>query len=84
MILVDDLFARPFLSILDAVRTLAVEELHDVERIRDDLKENRLLYELGERSEDRYRERKWELEMELDAAERAREQLRSKSIEVRG
>ncbi|PSQ04509.1 protein gvpG [Halobacteriales archaeon QS_6_71_20] len=84
MILVDDLFARPFLSILDAVRTLAVEELYDVERIRDDLKENRLLYELGERSEDRYRERKWELEMELDAAERAREQLRSKSIEVRG
>ena len=84
MILVDDLFARPFLSILDAVRTLAVEELYDVERIRDDLKENRLLYELGERSGDRYRERKWELEMELDAAERAREQLRSKSIEVRG
>ena len=84
MILVDDLLVRPFVSLLDALQTIAVREAYDVAGIRDDLKENRLLYELGERSESAYAERKRELEAELAVAERAHEQLRNKSIEVRG
>lgn len=84
MIVVDDLFVRPFLSILDAVHALAIEELHDVEELRDELKENRLLYELGERSEDEYERRRTELEADLRVAEAAHEQLRHKQIRVRG
>lgn len=82
--IVDDLLVRPFVSILDALHALAVQELYDVEEIRDELKENQLLYELGERSEAEYERRRRELEAELEIAEEAREQLRDKSIQVRG
>ena len=82
--IVDDLLIRPFVSILDAVHALAVQELYDIEEIRDELKENQLLYELGERSEAEYERRRRELEAELEIAEEAREQLRDKSIQVRG
>lgn len=83
MIVVDDLFVRPFLSVLDAIHALAVAEHYDVEALRDELKENRLLYELDERSEDEYERRKSELEAELEVAEAAHEQLRDKQIRVR-
>ncbi len=82
--IVDDLLVRPFVSILDALHALAVQELYDVEEIRDELKENQLLFELGERSEAEYERRRRELEAELEIAEEAREQLRDKSIQVRG
>lgn len=83
MFIIDDLLIRPFVSILDALHTLAVNEMYDIEEIQNELKENRLLYELGERSEEEYERRKWELEMELETAEMAHEQLRQKTIEVR-
>ncbi len=82
MFVLDDLLLRPFVSILDAVHTLAMTELYDIEAIQNDLKENQLLYELGERSEGEYRERKRELEAELETAEIAHDQLRDKTIEV--
>lgn len=82
--LVDDLLFRPFVSILDIIHATAVQELYDVEALQADLKENQLLYELGERSQEEYERRKAELEADLDAAEAAREQLRSKQLEVRG
>lgn len=82
MFVIDDLLLRPFVSILDAVHTLAMTELYDIEAIQNDLKENQLLYELGERSEGEYRERKRELEAELETAEIAHDQLRDKTIEV--
>ena len=82
--IVDDLLVRPFVSILDALHALAVQELYDVEEIRDEMKENRLLYELGERSEAEYERERRRLEEELEIAEQAREQLRNKTIQVRG
>lgn len=82
--LVDDLLFRPFVTILDVIHATAVEELYDIEGIRADLKENQLLYELGERPQEEYERRKAELEADLEAAEAAREQLRSKQLEVRG
>ena len=51
MLLVDDLLLKPFVSLLNTLHSMAVEELHDLDAIRDALKENQLLYELGERSE---------------------------------
>lgn len=84
MFILDDLLVRPFISILDALHTLAMNELYDVEAIQDDLKENQLLYELGERSEAEYEERRRELEEELEIARAAHEQLRNKTIEIQG
>lgn len=83
MFLIDDLIFRPFMSILDALHAYAVNELYDIGAIHDEIKENRLLYELGERSEAEYRERREELEAELAVAEMAHEQIQNKTIEVR-
>ncbi|WP_313692697.1 gas vesicle protein GvpG [Halorarum halobium] len=81
--LLDDLLLKPFVTVLDVLQTMAVEELYDVEAIRNDLKENQLLYELGERPESEYERRKAELEADLDTAEAAREQYANKQLEVR-
>lgn len=83
MFVIDDLLVRPLVSILDALHTFALTEMYDVESIQDELKENQLLFELGERSEEEYRERKRELEERLDTAETIHEQMSGKTIEVR-
>jgi ABC-type phosphate transport system auxiliary subunit len=82
MLLVDDLLLKPFVSLLNTLHSMAVEELHDLEAIRDALKENQLLYELGERSEAEYRERRTELEERLEVAEAAHESLQGR-VEVK-
>ena len=82
MFLLDDLLVRPLVSIADVIHAVTIDELYDVEAIRNDLKENRLLYELGERSRDEYEHRKDELETQLDLAEQAHENLRGK-VEVK-
>lgn len=84
MFVLDDILVRPFVSILDAIHTLAMHERYDAERIRDEMKENQLLYELGERTETEYEKRKLDLEAELEVAETAHQQLRNKQIEVDG
>lgn len=84
MFLLDDLLVKPFVSFLEVLHDMAIEEMYDVEAIQDQLKENRLLYELGERSTEEYERRKDELEEELELAERAQEQLRGKATVVRG
>lgn len=84
MFLLDDLFVKPFVSVLEILHDMAIEEMYDVEDIRDRIKENRLLFELGERPEDEYRRRKDQLEEELEVARQAQEQLRSKARVVKG
>ncbi|PSP89797.1 protein gvpG [Halobacteriales archaeon QS_4_69_34] len=83
MFLLDDLLVRPFTSLAGIIHAMAIEEMHDTDAIRDDMKENRLLYELGERSEEEYERRAEALRAELDAAEQARERLSGK-VEVKG
>lgn len=75
MILLDDLLIKPFVGLLDTLRTTALNELYDVDALRDELKENQLLFEIGERSEAEYEERRAELEAELAAAERVRAEI---------
>lgn len=81
MLLVDDLLVKPFLSILDIVQTMALNELFDVAEIKDDIKENRLLFEIGERDREAYDRRKRELENRLELAGEIRKQM-SGRVEV--
>lgn len=83
-LIVDDLLIQPFMFVLESIQTLAIHELYDVEEIENELKENQLLYEIGERSEEVYQERRAMLEEELALAREAHAQLQQKSIEVRG
>jgi hypothetical protein len=80
---VDDLLVRPFFGLLKVIRAMAIEGLYDTEALRDELKENRLLFELGELTETEYEQRRADIEARLEVAEQAREQL-SGRIEVRG
>ncbi|MFW5978062.1 MAG: gas vesicle protein GvpG [Halohasta sp.] len=81
MFVVDDLLFKPFVSILEAVHSMAISELYDTAEIKNEIKENRLLYELGERSEAEYERRNEELEDQLEIAREAHEQTRGK-VEV--
>lgn len=78
MFLVDDLLVKPFLSVLDILQTMALDEMYDAETIRDDIKENQLLYEIGERSEEEYQKHKQELEAQLEMAEQIQSQMRER------
>ena len=82
MFIVDDILVKPFVSVLDILHTMALNEMYDTAAIRDDLKENQLLYEVGERSEATYKERKQELELQLEMAEQIQSQM-SGRIEVK-
>ena len=82
MFIVDDVLVKPFVSVLDILHTMALNEMYDTAAIRDDLKENQLLYEVGERSEATYEERKQELELQLEMAEQIQSQM-SGRIEVK-
>ena len=83
MFLIDDLLLRPIIKIGEVIHSMAIEELYDIEGIRDDIKENRLLFEIGDRSAEEYETRRRELERQLDVAREARETLSNK-VEVKG
>jgi hypothetical protein len=80
--ILDDLLINPWLSLARVLRSTAIQEAYDLEAIQDDIKENQLLYEIGERSEEEYRQRREELELEFEVAEQARENL-SGQVEVK-
>ncbi|MDQ2049613.1 protein gvpG [Natronolimnohabitans sp. A-GB9] len=83
MFILDDLLVRPFVGIVDTLHTMALNEMYDIDALEDELKENQLLYELGERSEAEYRERKAELEEEIEIARDVHERLTSGRVEVK-
>lgn len=82
MLIVDDLLVRPFFSLLDILHAMTLRELYDTEALRDELKENELLYEIGERSQEEYEAERERIESELEAAEELEEQI-SGRIEVK-
>ena len=83
MFILDDLLFRPFVGIVDTLHTMALSELYDIDALEDELKENQLLYELGERSETEYQRRKDDLEAELEIARDVHERLASGRVEVK-
>lgn len=82
MLLVDDLLVKPFVSLLGILQNMALNELYDIEALQDDLKENQLLYEIGEIDDEEYRRRKEELEAEIELARELQSQLSGK-VEVK-
>lgn len=70
MFVLDDLLFRPFLDIVNALHSIALDELYDIEAHEAALKETQLLYELGERDEAAYRRRKKRLGIARDVHER--------------
>ena len=78
MFLVDDLLVKPFSSLLGMLQTMALDEMYDTEALQNEIKENRLLYEVGERSAEEYRQQKEELEAQLEIAEQIRSQMRGR------
>ncbi|OAQ54066.1 gas-vesicle operon protein gvpG1 [Natrinema mahii] len=83
MFILDDLLFRPFVGIVNALHSIALDELYDVEALEAERKENQLLYELGERDEDEYRRRKERLEADLEVARDVHERLSSGRVEVK-
>lgn len=77
-LLIDDLLVRPFVGLLGILHDMALREQYDEGAIQDAIKENRLLYEIGDRSEAEYERRKTALESQLEAAREAEEQLRGR------
>lgn len=62
---------------------MALREVYNINSIKEDLKENQLLFELNDRSKDEYEKRKQELESELELAEAVHEQV-SGRVEIKG
>jgi len=57
-------------STLELVKDLAYKELYDPEIIRNEIKENRMLYEFGDISEEAYNTRKTELMNQLEQVQK--------------
>jgi hypothetical protein len=83
MFILDDILFRPFIGIVDALHSIALDEMYDLAELEADLKENQLLYELGERPEEEYRRRKEELEEEIEIAREVHERFSSGRVEVK-
>ncbi len=82
MFLIDDFFLRALgipipgwdaIWLLELLRDLTYKEMYNPEEIKDQIKENRLLYEFGEITEEEYREKDDELLSRLKLAKRAEE-----------
>lgn len=80
--LIDDLILRIFgisippfdlIWLLEQIRDLAIRDMYDPEKISDRIKENSILYELGEISKEEYEQSRDELMEKLKLAQRVRE-----------
>lgn len=82
MLIIDDLLLRQigisipgldFIWILGQIRDFAYRELYNPEKIKNKIKENRMLYEFGEISRGEYERTNAELVRELKLAEMGEE-----------
>lgn len=80
--LIDDLILRMFgisipsfdlIWLLEQIRDLAIRDMYDPEKISDRIKENSILYELGEITKEEYEQARDELMDKLKLARRVRE-----------
>lgn len=90
MFLIDDVLLRtlglsikPFDTIwlMELMRNYALKEKYNIKNINNQIKENRLLFEMGEISEKEYKEKQELLLEELENANRIMENL-SKDIRI--
>lgn len=93
MFIIDDLLLRqmgitiPGLNLiwtLEQIRDFAHREMYNPEKIKNRIKENRLLFELGEMTIDEYEKNNAELLQELKHAERGAEMNLSVRTDILG
>ena len=93
MFFVDDLLLRslgislPGLDLIwtmEQIQKFARKELYNPEKIKNQLKENRLLYEFGEKSREDYEKTNSELMRKLKLAEKAEDMNLSMRIDILG
>lgn len=90
MLIIDDLLkslkvlVKPFdvIWIMQLLRDYALKEKYNIKQINNQIKENRLLFEIGEITEKDYKEKHKLLLEELETAKEVLEKL-SKDIEIR-
>jgi len=89
MFILDDIILRtvgfslqPFdmLWLLELIRDYGLKEKYDIKKINDQIKENRLLLEIGELDEAAYREKHELLMQELEMAQEIEEMLSNISV----
>lgn len=68
---------------MNTLQSMALREVYDIASIKEDLKENQLLFELNDRPKEEYELRKQELQSQLEVAEKVHEQI-SGRVEVKG
>lgn len=78
VLLVDDVLV----FVMGQLQNLALKELYDVGKINDGIKENQLLYELGEITKDEWEEKNDALIEKLETAIKVRMET-SPNVEVR-
>jgi hypothetical protein len=90
---VDDVFLRmlgisipPFdmIWLAETIRDFAIKEAYDPEKIKDEMRENQLLYELGEISKEDYECRQMDLIEKMKLALRAREMDLERRVNLLG
>lgn len=93
MFIVDDVILRslgvsipPFdlIWIFEQIRGFAYKEMYDPERIKDRIKENRMLYEFGEISKKEYKRIHADLSHKLKIALKVREMRPEVRIDILG
>jgi len=62
-----------FISTLELVKNLAYKELYNPEKVKNEIKENQMLYEFGEISREKFEETKSRLMEQLKFVERFEE-----------
>ena len=89
--IIDDIFLRmlgisipPFemIWLIETIRDTLIRVAYDPERIGDAIKENQMLYELGEIAKEEYERKHAELTEMLKLAQRAREMDLERRIDI--
>ncbi len=91
MFIIDDIVLRslgisilPFdiFSLIELIADFAYKEAYDPKKIRDMIKENRLLFELGEKSQEEYERTDSDLKAKLELGIKAREMKLDQKIDA--
>ena len=68
--------------LIETIRDIAIKEAYDPEKIGDAIKENQMLYELGEITKEEHERKHAELTEMLKLAQRAREMDLERRIDI--
>lgn len=72
----------PWMFVLEQIRNHALREMYPLEKINDQIKENRLLFELGETTKEKYEMKNKELLEKREIAERVWEETQRVEIPI--